>query len=240
MAMTMLKNKTYFSDATIIIPTLNEERNIAELLEKLQILYKNVKIIVSDDGSKDRTQIIVKSINKRNPNIHLLDRKKEYIHGLTASVIDGVKKVKTKYLVVMDGDMQHPPEKVREIITNLRENNDIVIGIRKKIYCDGIFRTIMSKTAITCGQIRLLYNGLYCHDVVSGFFGSKASLFQDIIQKFQSKFEKEGYKVLFDLLKLIKKNTKIKEIEYEFGSRSAGKSKINKKHILIYFRSLFK
>ena len=52
--------------------------------------------------------------------------------------------------------------------------------------------------------------------------------------------EKEGYKVLFDFLRKVSKNTKLKEIKYQFGSRYAGKSKINKKHILIYFRSLFK
>jgi dolichol-phosphate mannosyltransferase len=238
--MTMSRNKMNYKDTTIIIPTLNEERNISELLEKLENLYHNIRAIVSDDGSKDKTQNIVKSINKRNQNVLLLDRKKESIHGLTASVIDAVKETKTKYLVVMDGDMQHPPENVGEIINRLRENNDIIIGVRENVYFDGIFRTLMSRTAITFGQMRLLCKGLYCHDVVSGFFGCKTSLFQERILLYESKFEKEGYKILFDLLKLTKKNTKIKEIEYVFSSRSAGKSKINKKHILVYFRSLFK
>lgn len=240
MGITMLKNKMDYSDTTIIIPTLNEERNISELLERLQSLYKNVKIIVSDDGSKDNTQNIIKSFHKKNKNIALLDRSKERIHGLTVSVIDAVKKVKTKYIVVMDGDMQHPPEKVKDIGEKLRKNYDIVIGAREKVHFGSIFREIMSKTAILLGQLRLLCNGIICHDVVSGFFGTKIGLFQNKIAKSEKKFEKEGYKVLFDLLKLVNKNIKIAEIEYEFGSRSAGKSKINRRHILIYFRSLFK
>jgi len=228
-----------YADTTIIIPTLNEERNISELIDELVNSYKNINIIVSDDKSKDKTQQIVKAFHKRNKNVNLLDRSKEKIHGLTASVIDAVKIVKTEFIVVMDGDMQHPPEKVKEIINKLRQGSDIVIGVRKEVYFGNLFRFFMSKTAVILGQLRLLLRGIVCHDVVSGFFGVKTTLFQSKL-KYSKKFEKKGYKVLFDLLKLVSSKTKIKEVKYSFGARKSGQSKINRRHVLIYFKSLFK
>jgi len=236
----MSKNKMDYSDTTIIIPTLNEESNIEELLERLQANYKNIRIIVSDDGSRDNTQNIVTTFHKKNQNIYLLDRSIERIHGLTASVIDAVKVVKTKYCVIMDGDMQHPPEKVQEIIYKLRNNNDIVIGVRKKINFGNAFRKIMSRIAIALGQMRLLSKGIWCHDVVSGFFGVDTELFQNKIRKYENKFEKEGFKVLFDLLKLMNYNANVGMVLYNFGYRTLGKSKIKNKHVLIYIRSVFK
>jgi len=229
-----------YSDTTIVIPTLNEEKNIDEVLKMLSSLYSGISIIVADDGSRDKTQDIIKSYHKKNKKIVLLNRSKELIHGLTASVVDAAKKVKTKYIVVMDGDMQHPPEKVKDIVEKLRQNNDIVVGVREKVHFGSFFRLLMSKIAIILGQLRLLFRGIICHDVVSGFFGVKTVLFQNKIRKFERKFEKEGYKVLFDLLKLVNRKTKIKNIFYTFGDRKEGSSKINKKHVLIYFKSLFK
>ena len=229
-----------YSDTTVIIPTLNEERNIAELLEDLISYYNGITIIVSDDGSKDRTQGIVRLYHKKNKKIILLDRSEKNIHGLTVSVIDAAKKVKTRFIVVMDGDMQHPPEKVKEIIKKLRFGSDIVIGVRKKVYFGSLFRLCMSKIAVILGQLRLLLQGIKCNDVVSGFFGVRTKLFQEKIKKYENRFEKEGYKVLFDLLKLMNNRAKICEISYIFGNRKRGQSKINRKHVFIYLRSLFK
>lgn len=229
-----------YSDTTVIIPTLNEENNISELLEKLISFYKKINIIIADDGSKDKTQEIVRSYHRKNRNIILLNRSKENIHGLTASVIDAVKIVKTAYIIVMDGDMQHPPEKVKNIIEKLRQDNDVVIAVRKMVHFGSFFRSIMSKIAIILGQLRLLCQGILCQDIVSGFFGVRTKLFQNKVRKYESKFEKQGYKVLFDLLKLLPSKVKIGEVLYAFGERIDGKSKINKKHVLIYIRSLFK
>jgi dolichol-phosphate mannosyltransferase len=229
-----------YEDTTVIIPTLNEEKNICELMERLCGMYKGINVIVSDDGSKDKTQKIVKLYNKKFKKINLLDRSKEKVHGLTASVLDAVKLVKSEYIVVMDGDMQHPPEKVKEIVKKLRENNDIVIGTRKKVHFRSYFRLCMSKGAILLGQLRLLWNKIWVHDIVSGFFGVKTQLFQWEIKKHENGFEKEGYKVLFDMLRYVRGKVKIREISYTFGERVDGKSKINTKHIIIYLRSIFK
>jgi len=225
-----------YSDITIIIPTLNEQGNILKLLNIIRKGYPEIKIIVSDDGSNDKTQDIVKKHTKLNECVKLLDRSRETVHGLTASVVDASKKVKTKYIVVMDGDLQHPPEKIKDIVKELRKGNYLVAGARKKVFEWSLDRRIISKVATLLGKARLLLKGAICDDILSGFFGIKTELIQNINK---NKFEMQGYKVLFDILKNIDKNTKIKNIYYDFGMRKRGKSKIGKKHMTLFLRSLF-
>src|SRR3989339_530768 len=117
-----------YNDTTVIIPTFNEEGNIKELLAKLIKEYPKISIIVSDDGSNDKTQEIVKSFFKKGVN--LLDRKDRATHGLSESVIDACLNAKTDNLIVMDADFQHPIEKIREIIPLLR-TYELIICARK-------------------------------------------------------------------------------------------------------------
>ncbi|MDE1811004.1 MAG: glycosyltransferase, partial [Candidatus Micrarchaeota archaeon] len=91
-----------YSDVTVIVPTLNEGGNITKLIGILTKSYPKISVIVSDDGSKDGTAEYVRKIGRKNPRIRLLDRKREKIHGLTASVIDAALIAKTDQIVVMD------------------------------------------------------------------------------------------------------------------------------------------
>lgn len=224
-----------YKDVTVVIPTLNEEKNIGKLIGLLKKAYKGISIIIIDDGSIDNTQYIAKELGAV-----VMDRSKADIHGLCISVIEGLQAAKTQYAVVMDGDMQHPYEKVKEIVEKLQDC-DIIIGTREQVLSNWpLHRRLMSKFAIRLGRLRLLLCGVYCQDIVSGFFGIRTGLFKDIIAKHYSKYELKGYKVLFDTLKYMPKGTKIYQMKYDFGLRSEGISKINYRHMWYYFRSLFK
>ena len=230
-----------YSNTTIIIPTLNEERNITKMIDTLVKLYKDVTIIVADDGSKDKTQDIVLEKNKKNKNIVLLDRTNKIVKGLTASVYEAILQTKTKFFVVIDGDLQHPPEKIKEIVKSLEKGNKIVIGEREKVLVKWPWhRKLISKGAIFLGKIRLIGKGILTKDVMSGFFGGNTKFVKIIIKDKENKFEMSGYKILFDILKLLPKKTEIGSVKYIFGLRSEGESKIGKKHIVLYFKSLFK
>ena len=52
-----------YSNTTVVIPTLNEEKNIEKELKLIETLYPGIHVIVADDGSKDKTQEIVKKFN---------------------------------------------------------------------------------------------------------------------------------------------------------------------------------
>lgn len=77
-------------------------------------------------------------------------------------------------------------------------------------------------------------------DVLSGFFASKTELWQKLLEEKEDEFTLEGYKVLFDFLKIYPSKLKISHVDYVFGIRGYGESKINSKVIWLYFKSLFK
>jgi dolichol-phosphate mannosyltransferase len=229
------------SDFTIIIPTLNEEKSIGILLSEIEKCVPEAKIIVSDDGSIDRTSELVTTFDG-NLDVLFLDRKKEEIHGLTISVLDAIKACKTPYFLVMDGDLQHPPEAIVEFFLLLDENNDLVAGNRIKVVGKWpIHRKIMSYIATIMGKMTLvLKRKNLIKDIMTGFFGSKKELWGPIINKEKEKFTLEGYKVLFDFLKIYPEKLKINYVDYVFGTRDYGESKISSRIIWLYFKSLFK
>lgn len=230
-----------FNDTTVIIPTLNEGKNIAKLIGFLEGLYPNIWVIVSDDGSKDKTQEEVRKISRRNRHIKVYDRGHKMVHGLTVSVTDAVKRIKTRYIVVMDADFQHPPEKVGELVETLRKGFDVVIASRQAIK-EGwpLSRKIISKTATMMGRLRLIGRSFSKMDFGGGFFGVRTKFFQKRLSEHEKAFEPRGYKVMFDMLKHAPKNAKVTEIPYTFGIRQHGKSKLNKKIMYYYLRSLVK
>ncbi len=226
--------KMKWEKLTIIIPTLNEEESIGKLIKILHKMYNGVNVLISDDGSKDKTRDIAKELGAG-----VIDRSDKEIRGLTISVLDAVNVVDTPYFVVMDADLQHPPEAVGRAAKKLERFN--VVGcVRRKIIGDwGFFRKLMSKTAIILGKIRLMGRVKF-NDLMTGFFGAKTEFFRDVVRGNHDRFELEGYKVFFDLLKLLERGTPIGCVKYDFNIREAGTSKISKRHILLYLKSLFK
>lgn len=226
-----------YEDLCIITPTLNEKDNISRFIELCKKFYPMAKLIVSDDGSKDGTKEIV----LKYKGVIFLDRKKEPVHGLAASVVDAINTCDRDYFIVIDADLQHPIEKIKDIYDRLNKGYDIVIGRRIKITEKWpIFRKLISKTAILLGRVRLMFKRVKIKDVMSGFFGFRTNLAREILSDYYYKFELNGYKILFDFLKYLPKRAKVSEMDYVFSMRKQGKSKINKKIMFYYFRSLFK
>ncbi|MFX1252671.1 MAG: glycosyltransferase [Promethearchaeota archaeon] len=229
-----------YSEVTVVIPTLNEEKNIGLLIDILLKYYPNIHIVVADDGSKDQTQEIVKNRSQINPCVSLLDRTHAPIHGLTASVLDAIKKLSTRHFVVIDGDLQHPPFKIKEIVDQLWADYAIVIGIRVSVPDWKFSRRLLSWGAMSLGRIALfMKHAPSSSDIMSGFFGANTRLVQYIAQKHPDKFRLQGYKVLFEILKLCPRDLPIAEVPYTFDARKRGESKIGQKQILEYLWSIF-
>lgn len=235
-------NTQTFTNFTVIIPTLNEAQNIASLLQILNSLFPQIHIIISDDGSKDSTQNIVKTIAKTKNTVHLIDRSTEKVHGLTVSVLDAIKQTTTPFFIVMDADLQHAPENLKYFTAALSQGNtDFVIGTRKKVAGPWpLHRKLISKAGNLLGQVYLALRGIKCQDVLSGFFGAKTKLAKNLIESNYNRFEPKGYKVLFDLLKVAPAKIKIVKVPYVFNERKKGSSKMNISHLFYYFRSFLK
>ncbi len=228
-----------YDDFTVVLPTLNEAKNIAPIIKGIRT-YRRIRILVMDDGSTDGTCDIVKKLAKKYRNISLVNRKELNLQkGLTASVIDGFKKTKTKYAIVMDADMQHPVEKVGELASALLEGADLAVAVRTKISNWPFYRKLISKILITLGYLVLLLRGdERCGDIFSGFFGIRRDAFTKTYSKNHTRFVPGGYKVLFDFLKCISSGSlTIAEIPYTFGIRKADSSKAGIKQGLLVLKS---
>jgi dolichol-phosphate mannosyltransferase len=217
---------------TIILPTLNEGATIVKMMTTLTDLYPSSRIIVVDDSSTDGTGEKVRRFSSSNPQVTLVERCGQE-KGLNASILDGIMKSTTEFFVVLDADFQHPPESVADIMTSLLEGNDIVIGVRRNRESLSMGRRLSSMGAHGLANTYLWWNGQpRTNDTMSGFFGSRTELCQNIIDDNSNEFESQGFKALFDLLKFSPKDIKVGEVPFEFGERVGGESKLSSTIVL--------
>lgn len=226
-----------YSSLTMVLPTLNEAENISQLLDSVISGHSGINILVVDDSSSDSTIKIAKS--KNYGKLVVIERAGP--RGLTASIIEGIAAARTPFIIVMDSDFQHPPEKIREIFSLLEDGSDLVVACRREVRGWPIHRKVISNGAGFLANLRLLAFGCpRASDVLSGYFGARRNWVADSIHRNPKRFETSGYKFLFDLLKGEKSGRlSISETPYVFNGRKRGKSKIGLGHILRFFRSLF-
>ncbi len=225
-------------DLAVIIPTYNEADNISGLIGKIKEYHPEAKVLVADDGSSDGTGEKVVEVGKRKRGVIFIDRGKEREKGLAASVLHAAKIAGTEYVIVMDGDGQHPPEKIYSIYREMEKGHDVVVACRRRIPKWGAFRRLVSKVAELLGRASLKSrNAPECSDILSGYFGCRRFILTNVA--FEENYAKGGFKVLFDMMKQLEKGRwKIGEVGYVFRSRDHGKSKIRTKHILLYLKSI--
>lgn len=231
-----------YDDITIILPTLNEEQNISDMLTHLISHYRDCDIIIADDGSQDATKKIASSLEYKN--LIFLDRTNWQIHGLTASILDAIELVKTKYFIVIDADGQHPPGKIQDIVNILRLGSKLVIASRVEVERSwGLLRKTISYIGTFLGKTSLLLRGknYLSYDILGGFFGCDCEFWNRCISNRlkRKNFRLMGYKVLFDFLKCAPSGLKIEEVYYRFRTRKSEISKINLKIYLEYLKSCF-
>jgi len=224
-----------YENLTVIIPTLNEAGPIAKLVPEILKAYAGCSIIICDDGSLDGTQKVARSFGKK---VKLIDRADARVHGLCASVLEGIDGCGTEFFVVMDGDLQHPPQTVGQLHKSLVLGADAAIASRQNVLDSWpLHRRLISAGAETLGKIRLGSAGYGNVDILSGFFGMRTKEAARLHAQNPDRFALEGYKVLFDFLKLMPW-PKVESVPYDFGKRHSGKSKLGARHMLLFIRSL--
>lgn len=225
-----------YEGLTVILPTFNEGGNIQCMLDALTSQYPEASVIVADDNSSDGTHEIVQGYSSKNGRVSLLARDPAD-RGLTASIMEGILNVRTEHFVVMDADFQHPPGSVGDLYTALRSGAQMVIGVRKDKDELSFGRMLASWGANTLALTYLTaMRRPRTKDTMSGFFGGRTDLCRDIIASKGERFERAGFKVLFDLLKFLPKDVKVAEVNFDFNTRRSGESKLSSRVILSILR----
>ncbi len=254
-----------YRDLTIVLPTLNEVENIGPMLDELAEVYRGVSIVVVDDGSEDGTPDEVRIRTERyqerkGVNISLVERNDRLVKGITASVLDSLSVIKTEYMVLMDADFQHPITAVQQLYEELESGADVAIGCRDAgkglIFRRGptlwsgeegslsFSRTLASWAATKLARTTLTKSGIDVQDPLSGLFGVRTDLFRAVVARANPEFEVAGYKVLYDLLRLLPRlgshgnATEIREILYRFCQRQGGESKLKAVHGICFLRAV--
>lgn len=118
---------------SIVVPVFNEERNVPEFLRQmlpiLGSLGMSFEVIFSMDPSQDRTEQMVLDARAADPRVKLLKFSRRF--GQPMATLAGMQFSKGDAVVVMDVDLQDPPELVREMVAQWRDGADVVYAQRR-------------------------------------------------------------------------------------------------------------
>ncbi len=120
---------------SLVVPVYFEEDCIGQYLKETIPVLENIpnidwEIVFIDDGSKDRTQEIIKEKAASESRIKLLEF--SYNQGKQAAVSAGIRYASGDYLLYMDPDLQDPPDEIPRFVEKIQEGYDLVFGIRKE------------------------------------------------------------------------------------------------------------
>ena len=220
---------------SVVVPTYKEADHIQDLLAAIadSLTGTDYEIIVVDDNSPDGTHAKVVEFQGRNPRVVPVLRVNE--KGLATAVIEGMRRSRGTYIVVMDSDFQHPPATVPKLLAAAQSGDaDVVVASR---YATGgnVTGFPLKRRIISWGAKFLAVLGLPAvrhfriTDPMSGFFlVRKAAI--DV-----EKLRPLGYKILVEVLARgnIQRAT---EVGFHFDVRRGGESKLRLTTQWDYFR----
>ncbi|WP_148713781.1 glycosyltransferase family 2 protein [Chitinolyticbacter meiyuanensis] len=118
---------------SIVVPCYNEEEVIGETMKRLkafcgELADLDVELIFIDDGSRDRTRALLRSFADEDPRIRVVGFARNFGHQ--TAVTAGIDAARGDAVVLIDADLQDPPEVVHQMIAKWREGYDVVYGVR--------------------------------------------------------------------------------------------------------------
>jgi dolichol-phosphate mannosyltransferase len=213
----------------IIVPTYNEAKNLPVLVERLFALdIPSMKVLVVDDGSPDGTGEIAERLGQElDGRVELIQRGRKM--GLGTAYVAGMAHALTQlpdYIVQMDADMSHPPDRVPAFLEAL-QHADVVVGSR---YVSGggsedswgIRRRALS--LMSNEGIRMAA-GVKVKDATSGF---KAFRREALAAVDFTKFRCSGFGFQVEMIKACeRRGFRVAELPIVFGHRASGRSKMS-------------
>jgi len=131
---------------SLVLPIFNEEEIIPELDRRLRAFLADVgsgvgdswEVIFVNDGSKDKSLSMLRALAASEPRYKLLSFSRNFGHQ--RAITAGLDRANGAAVVVMDADLQDPPEVVREMVARWREGYDVVYGVRSRRHGETAFK----------------------------------------------------------------------------------------------------
>jgi dolichol-phosphate mannosyltransferase len=228
---------------TVVVPTRNESENAAPLVQRLRAALAGItaEILFVDDSDDATPQAIEAAAGSGRPGdvpVRCLHREPaDRRGGLGGAVVMGFKESAGDVAVVMDGDLQHPPETVPALLAELeRSGKDIVVASRYASGGDaaGLGTRGRARTShAATGAARLLFPGRLrsVSDPMSGFFAVRLSALN------LDEMRPVGFKILLEAIVRSSSGT-VAEVPFTFGPRGGNESKAGLREGIRYGRHL--
>lgn len=133
---------------SIVIPMYNEHEIANMCYKRINEVIKQLnnyeyEIIFINDGSKDNTQLILEEIAKEDKNVKILSFSRNFGHQ--AAVTAGIKYVTGDAIVIMDADLQDPPELIPDMLKLWEDGNEVIYGKRNARKGESLFKLMTAK-----------------------------------------------------------------------------------------------
>src|SRR5258705_3296401 len=219
---------------SLIIPPINEAENLPALFQRIAaaLAGRDWEAIIVDDASSDDTPAGCANLSKDFP-LRLLSRQYP-TNGLSGAVLHGMAEAKGGDLVVMDAELQHPPERIGAVIEPLEQKAaDFAVGSR---YVEGgsmeerfgLLRRMLSRFATFLASPFAGPVG----DPMSGFFALRRETYLSA-----KRLTPIGYKIGLELMCKCQVKA-VREVPIHFGARTRGQSKLSVKEQYRYLAHL--
>lgn len=206
---------------SIVIPTYNEEGNIAilhqEITTTMQLTNYDYEVLFINDGSIDNSWKEIDELSKTDQHIRGIDLAGNY--GQTLALRTGFELAKGDVIIAMDGDLQHDPKYIPDLLAKMEEGYEIVGG-SKQVRPEGFFKSLLAN---------------FAHFMISRMTGVKMKYFGATFKAYRSYLLKD-VNMLGDTHRYLgaivaRKGVKYTEIPIEIRSRGAGKSNYSIKKV---------
>ncbi|WP_280680367.1 glycosyltransferase [Cryobacterium sp. CG_9.6] len=211
---------------TIVIPTFNERANIAELLRRIEAVVDvdvdDTEVLFVDDSTDDTEAVIHDLAFVMRLPIRVIHRALA-INGLSGAVTLGLRASRGTWCIVMDGDLQHPPEMIPSLLATARSSAaDVVVASRYRRGgsadgLNGFVRHASSSIATALTRSMFPRRLRDCSDPMTGFF-----LFRREAVDLDA-LKPRGFKILLEIL--ARNRLTVVEESFSFGARTGGTSK---------------
>lgn len=212
---------------TVIVPTFNEGGNCRHLVRRLAQAFperKDVEVLFVDDSTDGTTPAVIADLVETSAlTVRAVHRTgAERTGGLAGAVTRGITEARGELVVVMDGDLQHPPELVPALVAGLADA-DLVVASRYAGEGDASglsssWRRAVSRSSTTLAQACFPRRvGRVCTDPMTGFFGFRRNAVD------LGRLRPRGFKILLEIL--ARHDLRVREVPFVFGERAEGESK---------------
>jgi polyisoprenyl-phosphate glycosyltransferase len=129
---------------SLVLPVFNEEQVLPELLRRLTLLLAELdraerwEVIFVNDGSADRTRQLIEQACQSERRLRLINLSRNFGHQI--AITAGVDKAEGEAVVIMDADLQDPPELIGEMLERYAEGYDVVYAVRRQRQGEGWFK----------------------------------------------------------------------------------------------------